>query len=42
MVPLDEEHWTTEEVSDRTLCTHEHALLPVSMPICELLTSFIC
>ena len=26
MVPLDDEHWTTEEVSDRTLCIHEHAL----------------
>ena len=26
MVPLDE-HWTTEEVPDRTLCIHEHALL---------------
>ena len=27
MVPLDDEHWTTEEVPDRTLCIHEHALL---------------
>ena len=26
MVPLDDEHWTTEEVTDRTLCIHEHAL----------------
>ena len=26
-VPLDNEHWTTEEVPDRTLCIHEHALL---------------
>ena len=26
MVPLDDEHWTTEEVPDRTLCIHEHAL----------------
>ena len=26
-VPLDDEHWTTEEVPDRTLCIHEHALL---------------
>ena len=25
-VPLDDEHWTTEEVPDRTLCIHEHAL----------------
>ena len=27
VVPLDDKHWTTEEVSDRTLCIHEHALL---------------
>ena len=26
MVPLDDQHWTTEEVPDRTLCIHEHAL----------------
>ena len=26
MVPLDDEHWTTEEVPDRTLCMHKHAL----------------
>ena len=26
MVPLDDEHWTTEEVSDRILCKCEHAL----------------
>ena len=26
MVSLDDEHWTTEEVPDRTLCIHEHAL----------------
>ena len=26
MEPLDDEHWTTEEVPDRTLCIHEHAL----------------
>ena len=25
-VPLDDEHWTTEEVPDRTSCIHEHAL----------------
>ena len=25
-VPLDDEHWTTEEVPDRTLCIHEYAL----------------
>ena len=27
MVPLDNDHWTTEEIPDRTLCIHEHALL---------------
>ena len=27
MVPLNDEHWITEEVPDRTLCIHEHALL---------------
>ena len=27
MVPLDDRHWTTQEVPDRTLCIHEHALL---------------
>ena len=26
MVPLDNYHWTTEEIPDRTLCIHEHAL----------------
>ena len=25
-VPLDDEHWTTEEAPDRTLCIDEHAL----------------
>ena len=27
MVPLDDKHWTTEEVPDRTLCIHKHAFL---------------
>ena len=26
MVPLNNDHWTTEEIPDRTLCIHEHAL----------------
>ena len=26
MVPLDDEHWTSEETSERTLCIHEHGL----------------
>ena len=25
-VPLDNEHWTSEETPDRTLCIHEHGL----------------
>ena len=26
MVPLDDEHWTSEETPERTLCIHEHHL----------------
>ena len=26
MVPLNNDYWTTEEIPDRTLCIHEHAL----------------
>ena len=26
IVPLDDKHWTTEEVPDRNLCIHEHTL----------------
>ena len=26
MVPLDDDHWPTKEMPDRTLCMHEHAL----------------
>ena len=26
MVPLDDEHWTSEETSERMLCIHEHSL----------------
>ena len=26
MVPLDDEHWTSEETPERTLCVHEHGL----------------
>ena len=32
MVPLIDEHWTTEEVPDRTLCIHEHAFLHAQCP----------
>ena len=44
-VPLDDEHWTTEEVPDKTLCMHEHALPHGLCPypcLCKLLTSFLC
>ena len=27
MVPLDDEHWTSEETPERTFCIHEHGLL---------------
>ena len=26
MVPLDDEHWTSEETPERTFCIHEHGL----------------
>ena len=26
MVPLDDEHWISEETPDRTLCIYEHGL----------------
>ena len=26
MVPLDDEHWTSKETLERTLCIHEHGL----------------
>ena len=26
IVPLDDEHWTSEETTERTLCIHEHGL----------------
>ena len=45
-VPLDDEHWTTEEVSNRTLCIHEHSLpqglCPYPLPYANyLLPSYI-
>ena len=40
MVPLDDEHWTSEETPERTLCIHEHGLphelCPYPMPLHEL------
>ena len=32
-VPSDDEHWTTKEVPDRTLCIHKHACIHVLMQI---------
>ena len=26
MVPLNDDHWTTKEIPDETVCIHEHAL----------------
>ena len=26
MVPLDDKHWTSEEVPERTFCIHKHGL----------------
>ena len=25
-IPLDDDHWTTEEITDRPLCIHKHSL----------------
>ena len=32
MVSLDDEHWTSEETPERTLCIHEHGLPPGLCP----------
>ena len=37
MVPLDDKHWTTEVVPDRTLCIHEHGLPHVLCPYATFL-----
>ena len=26
MVPLNDDHWTSEKIPERTLCIHEHSL----------------
>ena len=26
MVPLNDDHWTSKEILDKTLCIHEHGL----------------
>ena len=31
-VPLDNEHWTSKETPERTLCIHEHGLCPYPCP----------
>ena len=31
-IPLDNEHWTTEEIPDRPLCIHEHSLPHILCP----------
>ena len=31
-VPLDDDHWTTEEIPDRHLCIHEHSILHLLCP----------
>ena len=42
MVPLDDKHWTTKEVPDRTLCIHEHALLHRLCPyLCPYVNYFL-
>ena len=45
-VPLNDDHWTTGEIPDRTLCIHEHGLphglCPYPCPVCKLPNSFIC
>ena len=42
MVPLNDDHWTTEEIPNRTLCIHEHALphglCPYPCPYANYLT----
>ena len=42
MVPLDDEHWTTEEVPDRTLCIHQHALLHRLCPYPCPYATYLC
>ena len=31
-VPLEDDHWTTEEIPDRHLCIHKHSLCPYPCP----------
>ena len=40
MVPLDDDHWTSKEIPERTLCIHEHGL-PIPMPLCRLSDTFL-
>ena len=41
MVLLDDEHWTTEEVPDRPLCIHEHALPHGLCPYLSLYANYL-
>ena len=44
-VPLDDEHWTSEETPERTLCIHEHGLphglCPYPCPYIKLSDAFL-
>ena len=46
MVPLDDKHWTTEEVPDRHIVHTRTCLtawtMPISVSLCKLLTSLLC
>ena len=43
-VPLDNEHWISEEIPER-LCIHEHGIttwvMPIPMPLCKLSDAFL-
>ena len=42
-LPLEDKHWTTEEIPDRHLCIHEHSVLhelcPYSCPYMDYTSS---
>ena len=44
LVPLDDEHWTTEEIPDRHLCIHKlsglHSLCPLPCPYMDYTSTF--
>ena len=45
MVPLNDDHWTSKEIPERTLCIHRAWLItwvmPIPMPLCKLPDSFL-